>query len=219
MFTQNVNVARFAHNVEWDFFCDFQTPWWFTIFSYVCSRDDINYILQARRHSHIFCIFNFCSISSKIRWPTAFWRILKASCLCWVHSVRRSFPSITDCLSIISPWPKVFFWYFSRPLTTTEPAISASFRTFSSLAYSLKLMPLCISQCMEIRWKVSFDKIKLFKNYSKCRIWILAFSTNFSPIKTDLSGNTVSPQASGFQKLAKMNNFWHFQWTFVHSKM
>ena len=24
--TQNVNVARFARNVEWDFFCDFQTP-------------------------------------------------------------------------------------------------------------------------------------------------------------------------------------------------
>ena len=26
MSTQNVNVSRFAHNVEWDFFCDFQTP-------------------------------------------------------------------------------------------------------------------------------------------------------------------------------------------------
>ena len=24
--TQNVNVARFARNVDWDFFCDFQTP-------------------------------------------------------------------------------------------------------------------------------------------------------------------------------------------------
>ena len=24
--TQNVNVARFARNIEWDFFCDFQTP-------------------------------------------------------------------------------------------------------------------------------------------------------------------------------------------------
>ena len=36
---------------------------------------------------------------------------------------------------------------------------------------------------------------------------ILAFSTNFSPIKTDLSGNTVWPQASGFQKLAKMDHF------------
>ena len=25
---KNVNVARFARNVEWDFFCDSQTPWW-----------------------------------------------------------------------------------------------------------------------------------------------------------------------------------------------
>ena len=25
--TKNVNVARLAHNVEGDFFCDFQTPW------------------------------------------------------------------------------------------------------------------------------------------------------------------------------------------------
>ena len=24
---QNVNVARFARNIKWDFFCDFQTPW------------------------------------------------------------------------------------------------------------------------------------------------------------------------------------------------
>ena len=33
--TQNVNVARFARNVEWDFFCDFQTPWTFNINVYV----------------------------------------------------------------------------------------------------------------------------------------------------------------------------------------
>ena len=61
----------------------------------------------------------------------------------------------------------------------------------------------------------------LFENYSKCRIWIfdiLAFSTNFCPIKTDLSGNTVWPQASDFQKLAKMDHFWHFLLTFIHSK-
>ena len=25
--TQNVTVARFARNLEWDFSCDFQTPW------------------------------------------------------------------------------------------------------------------------------------------------------------------------------------------------
>ena len=61
-------------------------------------------------------------------------------------------------------------------------------------------------------------EITLFENYSKCRIWILAFSINFCPIKTDLSGNTVWRQASGFQKLAKMDDFWHFQWTFVYAK-
>ena len=36
---------------------------------------------------------------------------------------------------------------------------------------------------------------------------VLAFSTNFCPIKSDLSGNTVGPQASGFQKLVKMDDF------------
>ena len=43
--------------------------------------------------------------------------------------------------------------------------------------------------------------ITVFENNSKCRIlnfWILAFSINFCPIKIDLSGNTVWPQASGF---------------------
>ena len=30
--TQNVNVARFARNVEWDFFCDFQTMCHYVIF-------------------------------------------------------------------------------------------------------------------------------------------------------------------------------------------
>ena len=33
---------------------------------------------------------------------------------------------------------------------------------------------------------------------------------NFCPIKINLSGNTVWPQASGFQKLAKMDHFWNF---------
>ena len=50
---------------------------------------------------------------------------------------------------------------------------------------------------------------KLLK-MSHLNFGILAFFANFWPIKTDLSGNTVWPQALGFQKLAKMDNFWHF---------
>ena len=47
----------------------------------------------------------------------------------------------------------------------------------------------------------------MVENHSKCRIWILVFFTNFCPIDIDLSGNTVWPQASGFQKVAKMDHF------------
>ena len=50
---------------------------------------------------------------------------------------------------------------------------------------------------------------KLLK-MSHSNFWILAFSTNFCPIKGELSGNTVWPQASDFQKLAKIYHFWHF---------
>ena len=40
----------------------------------------------------------------------------------------------------------------------------------------------------------------------------------FHQLLSDLSANTVWPQASGFQKLSKMDHFWHFYLTFVHSK-
>ena len=46
----------------------------------------------------------------------------------------------------------------------------------------------------------------------------MALFTNFCPIKIDLSGNTVWPQTSGFQKIVKIEHFWHFVWTFGHSK-
>ena len=47
---------------------------------------------------------------------------------------------------------------------------------------------------------------KLLK-MSHLKFSILAFSTNFCPINTDLSGNTVWQQSSVFQKLAKLTIF------------
>ena len=59
--------------------------------------------------------------------------------------------------------------------------------------------------------KVDFGHIhvvwKLFK-MSHLNFSMLAFSTSFYPIKSDLSGNSIWPQTF----------FWHFQSTFVHSK-
>ena len=39
---------------------------------------------------------------------------------------------------------------------------------------------------------------------------VFAISVNFCPIKIDLSGNTVWPQALGFQNLVKIDYLWHF---------
>ena len=36
--TQNLNVARFARNVEWYFFCDFQTLWWSLNYRMIWAR-------------------------------------------------------------------------------------------------------------------------------------------------------------------------------------
>ena len=61
-----------------------------------------------------------------------------------------------------------------------------------------------------LTWKVSvyIEHIvwKLLK-MSHFYFWIWAFSTIFCPIKADLSGNTVWLQASGFQKIPKMDPF------------
>ena len=61
----------------------------------------------------------------------------------------------------------------------------------------------------------------MVENYSKCRIWIFNFGIfhQFLSYKTDLSGNSVWPQASGFQKLAKMDHFLAFLINFCPLKM
>ena len=53
---------------------------------------------------------------------------------------------------------------------------------------------------------------KLLK-MSHLNFWILAFSANFCPIKTDLSGNTVWPKASGFRLQCLMRPFLWFSET------
>ena len=76
--TQNVNVARFARNVEWNFLCDFQTPWSFlhtySLFHFFPGRaypfrvsvltdeNEVNIILKYLHDFHLqnhpFCFSN-----------------------------------------------------------------------------------------------------------------------------------------------------------------
>ena len=104
-----------------------------------------------------------------------------------------------------------------RALATNQKSLK--WKTLISSAYSVTQKNLGFSKTKSEKFKFSFCKQKL-KNVwkllkmSHLNFWILPFSTNFCPFKTDLSGNTVWPQALDFQKLAKMEHFWHF----FHSK-
>ena len=62
-------------------------------------------------------------------------------------------------------------------------------------------------------WRLMFTCV--YKGKSKVRS---AISHDLKMAKRDLSGNTVWPQASGLQKIPKMDHFGYFCETFVHSK-
>ena len=55
-----------------------------------------------------------------------------------------------------------------------------------------------IALCLKITQNVAFE----FFNYG--------IFHQFCPIKVNLSGNTVWPQATGFQNIAKIDHIWHF---------
>ena len=63
---------------------------------------------------------------------------------------------------------------------------------------SLKFLRLKLHSLSHSVWKSS--------KMSHLSFSIMALSTNFCPNKIDLSGNTVWPQASGVQKLVKIDN-------------
>ena len=59
----------------------------------------------------------------------------------------------------------------------------------------------------------------LFENYSKCRLWILAFSTNFFLIKTDLSGTLFDRKLQFFKNSPKWTIFLAFLINFCPLKV
>ena len=95
--TQNVNVARFARNVEWDFFCDFQTLC--TIWSNLRLLKAEGFLL-GRLASSMFCVSDG---NHTLLWPqcTHFEYVYSSS----VHSLLLL---LSRFLSLRLLWPLDF---------------------------------------------------------------------------------------------------------------
>ena len=86
MSTQNVNVARYARNVEWDFFCDFQT---------LCSNSNI---IPFKNKFEILTICHW----KKTRETN---NVTFSSILFWrCHSRQKSLKSVTFKKKISKLW-------------------------------------------------------------------------------------------------------------------
>ena len=109
-----------------------------------------------------------------------------------------------------------FFFYRRLPFQGKLIATPPSFFSISAMIFRRDFLFLVFPPLVELiqRGNPWVEKhlhiVWKFLKMSHLNYLILAFSTNFCPIKTYMSGNTVWPQASGFQKLAKMDHFWHF---------
>ena len=137
----------------------------------------------------------------------------------WQYTVADAFLWNMWQMSLVVPlemsksfWPKWTHYY-----------LQSSCKTFYTTKCNLFIAVVVISVPMVIityyakkNWKghiLCFDPPQIVwksPKMSHLNFTILAFSTIFWPIKTDMSGNTVWPQASGFQNLAKRDLFGHF---------
>ena len=139
-------------------------------------------------------------------------------CLCCCHPVFAVYWhfEVAAHASILLSSRRRFYHFYLHGLATK------STMSYLFASYYMYYFTVCENRSKKshlTKWREKralwFTLLKgiVFKTHSKCRIWIfgiLAFSTNFCPIKTDTCGNTIWPQASAFQKLAKMDHFWHF---------
>ena len=105
--------------------------------------------------------------------------------------------SSSSNLPLNSSMSETFLHHKSNLMKKMDGAKSSHFNGYQAVYNYL---------CNNMQLKPPHIVYKLLK-MSHLNFWVLAFSTNFCPIKTDLSGNTIWPQASGFQKLAKMIHF------------
>ena len=145
-------------------------------------------------------------------------RQIKSCCWRWwwrcMHNhVQVSWESCYGCPLEIIFMPAADTTKTIKLLPTNQKSLK--WKTLISSAYSVTQKNLGFSKTKSEKFKFSFCKQKL-KNVwkllkmSHLNFWILPFSTNFGPIKSDLSGNTIWPQFFCFKNSPKLTIFGNF---------
>ena len=134
---------------------------------------------------------------------------------CWVTAVSNIDEDMRDegdCVSSKSLKMESFHWIpfgiIFNCIIAFVPHIWEKFMETLFITYDDKLIVLkCVSRymvnntlahCLKIVQNVAFE------------IFVLLSFSNFCPFKVNLFSNTVWLQASIYQKLAKIDQFWHF---------
>ena len=145
MSTQNVNVARFARNVKWDFFCDFQT---------LCFSEKMQNPQKSKNISIFLLALAISFKKLKVEWAIyENWLLLKlfdsmksncvsfgfGSTICkyWVHSpfqcssllLRRCCSSRASSAHPISVQLHAF-WFFVVKSKRTKKSVRSHFSYF-----------------------------------------------------------------------------------------
>ena len=124
---------------------------------------------------------------------------------------------VWPCCVLQSPWfsycrlPPCPAWWrppgWPSPRRTRCSRRHPAFRGLSSLSIWRRLRWEWKGNGYEPGKKFEYQNVWKLLKMSYLNFRILAFSTNFCPIISDLFGNTVWPQTSGFQKLTKLTIF------------
>ena len=87
--TQTVNVASFARNVEWDFFCDFQTLWrCLTILFLVKQKKEALFAEFLRKRLRYFSQIIPLLIKVALKHLVYMWKALKVNYMYIDNSIR-----------------------------------------------------------------------------------------------------------------------------------
>ena len=152
----------------------------------VCCRMRITMQCKADDYYYSRCCFSYLQFAGKkVQWQQSEWIKSEKSLSSCHHKLREKFRDLRR-YRVFQQVSRIHF---------------LSFVTFWDFFLSKTCCETTPQNTIKAEWHSVWKSPKMSHFY----FLILAFSTNFCPVKTDLPGNTVWPQASGFQKLAKMD--------------